>query len=58
MIIIACILIAFGALLTFLSKSVAETILSGKREPTEADITYTKLSGFALVLVGAILVFV
>ncbi len=58
MIIIACILIAFGAVLTFFAKPIAETILSGKREPAEADITYAKLAGFVLVLVGAIVVFI
>jgi len=58
MIIIACILIAFGALLTFLSKPVANTILSGKREPTEVDISYVKLAGLGLVLVGSVLVFI
>ena len=52
------ILVIAGAFITFGSKLIAEFILDGKREPNEADLVYIKLLGFALILAGAIIVFV
>ena len=46
-----------GAFVTFASKVIAEAILSGRREPNEADIVYIKLVGFALILAAAIIAF-
>lgn len=58
MIILSCILIILGACITFFSKKISQVILSKKREPNEADIVYTKLVGFALILAATLIVFV
>lgn len=58
MIILKCILIALGAVITFFSKMIAEAILNGKREPNEADLVYIKLVGFACVLAAAIMILI
>lgn len=52
-----CILMVFGAVITFLSRKIADIVLDGKRETNEADIVYIKLIGFACILIAAILVF-
>ncbi len=57
MMIISFILIILGAFVTFGSKKISQAILSKKREPNEADIVYTKLFGFALILASALMVF-
>ena len=54
---IICILMVFGAMITFLSRKIADFILSEKREVNEADIVYIKLVGFAFVLAAAIIIF-
>ncbi len=54
---VICILMVFGAMITFFSRKIAELILSGKREVNEADIVYIKLVGFAFVLAAAIIIF-
>lgn len=56
MIIIGFILIILGALVTFCSSKIASALLSKKREPNEADIVYTKLVGFALILAAALII--
>ena len=56
MIIIAYVLIALGAAITFLSGKIAKAILKNKREPNEADIVYIKLVGFACILASAIMI--
>ena len=58
MIIIAYILIALGAAITFLSGPIATKILKDKREPNEADIVYTKLVGFACILASVLMIFI
>ena len=58
MIIIAYILIALGAFATFFSKTIAEAILSEKREPNEADIVYIKLAGFACVIAAGLMILI
>ena len=58
MIIIAYILIVLGALITFLSGTIATKILANKREPNEADIVYTKLVGFACILASVLMIFI
>ncbi len=52
------ILAVAGAFITFASKTIADVIFSGKREPNEADIVYVKLVGFALILAAALIVFI
>ena len=54
---IICILMVFGAMITFFSRKIAEFILIGKREVNEADTVYIKLVGFAFVLAAAIIIF-
>ena len=56
MIIIAYVLVVVGALITFLSGTIATKILKEKREPNEADIVYIKLVGFACILASAIMI--
>jgi len=51
------ILAVAGAFVTFASKTIAEFILSGKRDPNDADFVYIKLVGFALILAAAIIAF-
>ena len=58
MIIIAYVLIALGAAITFLSGKIAKAILKNKREPNEADIVYTKLVGFACILASVLMIFI
>ena len=58
MIIIAYVLIALGAAITFLSGKIAKAILKNKREPNEADIVYIKLVGFACILASVLMIFI
>ena len=58
MIIIAYMLIASGAFITFFSKLIAEAILSNKREVNEADMVYIKLVGFVFILAAAIMILI
>jgi len=58
MIIIAYVLIALGAAITFMSGKIAKAILKNKREPNEADIVYIKLVGFACILASGLMIFI
>ena len=58
MIIIAYVLIALGAFITFFSKLIAQAILSDKREVNEADVIYIKLIGFLFILAAAIMILI
>jgi len=58
MIIIAYVLIALGAAITFMSGKIAKAILKNKREPNEADIVYIKLVGFACILASVLMIFI
>ena len=54
MIIIAYVLIASGAFITFFSKLIAEVVLSNKREVKEADMA----NGFACILAAAVMILI
>lgn len=54
---ISIILLVLGAVITYGSKKIAAKMLKNKREPNDADIVYIKLTGFALILIAAIITF-
>ena len=58
MIIAMYILIVLGAFITFFSKTIAQALLSNKREVNEADMIYIKLVGFVFILAAAIMILI